>query len=786
MNGRELTTQKEVKSHPCLWFLASYLQLQMVAGGLYGFVVTGLSLKVDSIFLVCGILLLSLGITFFYYVEKLNGYRMYLGMGILVLYALLIFVTQDSFINGAVQLADGCLRSMNRRYESSLAMLSGGYNPADLTLFLVEIAVPLIFWTGACCVYRPDMLNLSVLLLPVAAVVLLCGGEPSAAALFVLLFGVLSLAASSRSVRKKRMWGEKKSERFRKNLTAHKNIQKKAAVLICGAGMLLSVVSFYLVKPVLSLQLEKAETITAKAEGRMMEALIDLLPAVSAGKLNLRVETPGGGVADGALGDMEGYSLQNVEDLKVISTGMPEETIYLKGFVGSGYTGDHWLETDGDAFEDAASNWKTEENPGLYIQNLPFLRCLYIDNENGTSGMQQLTVERINANSRYTYYPYNSFLNEFYQVQAGDGYVAGQEEQDDIFSWYSRSMAHEMLSAWKEDDEKKSVLDRVEASYSAFVKNTYLDVPDGFEELKEECSSQEIKEGDTDAAIKYIKSYFADNFTFSMDVSRLPEGEDFVRYFLYETRTGYSTHYASAATLMFRMFGIPSRYVVGYAAPRNLFTAQPDGTYTAVLQGDNAHAWTEIYVEGEGWMPVETTPGTLGTAEDVEYIGEKVTNEGTPQEEEEQKENQKETEENQPDAVWKSWFRDNLESIIHIFSILLLTACLLFVSIRWIRKRWRVLGLNRKKSPEKRIRDIFRAIYEHLVKIGLNEEIESGSEEFVRFVQKSCPQISREEYEHMMQLVQESCYSDEKITEKDVIFIRKMYQKIGRHKRKSV
>lgn len=41
---------------------------------------------------------------------------------------------------------------------------------------------------------------------------------------------------------------------------------------------------------------------------------------------------------------------------------------------------------------------------------------------------------------------------------------------------------------------------------------------------------------------------------------------DFVEHFLTDTKIGHSVHYASAAALMFRYYGIPSRYVEGYLA----------------------------------------------------------------------------------------------------------------------------------------------------------------------------------------------------------------------------
>lgn len=58
---------------------------------------------------------------------------------------------------------------------------------------------------------------------------------------------------------------------------------------------------------------------------------------------------------------------------------------------------------------------------------------------------------------------------------------------------------------------------------------------------------------------------------------------------------------------MYRIYGIPSRYAVGFRVTPDLFEEQEDGRYKAVLTDEQAHAWAEIYFDGEGWLPVETT-----------------------------------------------------------------------------------------------------------------------------------------------------------------------------------
>ncbi|CAN5119615.1 hypothetical protein BH24PSE2_BH24PSE2_15250 [soil metagenome] len=80
--------------------------------------------------------------------------------------------------------------------------------------------------------------------------------------------------------------------------------------------------------------------------------------------------------------------------------------------------------------------------------------------------------------------------------------------------------------------------------------------------------------------------------------------------FLFNTRQGFCGHYASAFTYLMRAGGVPARIVTGYlGGERN-----PIGDYYIVRQSD-AHAWSEVWLEGSGWTRVDPTiviaPGRL-------------------------------------------------------------------------------------------------------------------------------------------------------------------------------
>jgi transglutaminase-like putative cysteine protease len=70
--------------------------------------------------------------------------------------------------------------------------------------------------------------------------------------------------------------------------------------------------------------------------------------------------------------------------------------------------------------------------------------------------------------------------------------------------------------------------------------------------------------------------------------------------FLFETREGFCEHYASALTFLLRAAGLPARVVLGYQGGE----LNGLGGYYIIRQTD-AHAWTEVWLEDEGWVRVD-------------------------------------------------------------------------------------------------------------------------------------------------------------------------------------
>jgi len=106
---------------------------------------------------------------------------------------------------------------------------------------------------------------------------------------------------------------------------------------------------------------------------------------------------------------------------------------------------------------------------------------------------------------------------------------------------------------------------------------------------------------DDKALIQRVLTWFnQEDFHYSMEAPLL--GINAVDEFLFDTRSGYCEHYASAFAVMMRMAGIPARVVTGYQGG----WYSELGSYLLVRQSD-AHAWTEVWLPGSGWTRVDPT-----------------------------------------------------------------------------------------------------------------------------------------------------------------------------------
>jgi hypothetical protein len=106
-----------------------------------------------------------------------------------------------------------------------------------------------------------------------------------------------------------------------------------------------------------------------------------------------------------------------------------------------------------------------------------------------------------------------------------------------------------------------------------------------------------------------IESHLRRDFRYSLEPS-FPERqvrgiEPYLVHFLVHSRRGHCEYFATAMAMLARQVGVPARVVGGYRVAEH----NPVGGYDVVRE-KNAHAWAEVWIEGEGWRTSDATPAT--------------------------------------------------------------------------------------------------------------------------------------------------------------------------------
>ena len=292
----------------------------------------------------------------------------------------------------------------------------------------------------------------------------------------------------------------------------------------------------------------------------------------------------------------------------------PTEDLYLKGFVGGEYLGNNWEEADEEADIDlVAARYHWEEWRSWMIWM--YEQMYFIMNETSLAeadpeGEQQSRWVMIrNANSSYDtlYIPYyashqNQWLLYRRNIPA-NGYGYEYFEQEDMqIDWGLLDFMGEAGTWYRE----------LRDGYEEVVREVYTQVPR--EQLPRLAALVEENplEG-LDEITSFILYTLSSRASYTLTPGWAPVNEDVVEYFLFESGQGYCQHYAAAAALMYRMYGIPARYVSGYRVEPSAFEQTDNGRWAAEVTDESAHAWVEIFLPEYGWTPVEVTPAADGS-----------------------------------------------------------------------------------------------------------------------------------------------------------------------------
>jgi protein-glutamine gamma-glutamyltransferase len=144
----------------------------------------------------------------------------------------------------------------------------------------------------------------------------------------------------------------------------------------------------------------------------------------------------------------------------------------------------------------------------------------------------------------------------------------------------------------------------------------YLDLPAGFNPRTLELASQlrndpNVAGGGAEVLVQAaLNRLRTGNYQYTLDPGVY--GQHTADEFWFDRKEGFCEHIASAFVVLMRGMGIPARLVTGYQGGE---LNSVDGFW--VIRQSDAHAWTEVWLAGRGWVRVDPTsavaPGRTGS-----------------------------------------------------------------------------------------------------------------------------------------------------------------------------
>lgn len=305
----------------------------------------------------------------------------------------------------------------------------------------------------------------------------------------------------------------------------------------------------------------------------------------------------------GDLSDSKSFQPKGFSSLEVVMD--TPEAMYLHGFLGYNYSDGKWQAADYSQLDDYAEklSFLDEQNFTADSQAVKFT-----ENFANDFAFNNVTVTNLGANSSVNYTPATAKSDDLSQNFSSGGF----ENQKKIGD--KRSISSLTVSDFIQNSSEFSVkfhdeYDNLNDDYisnSAIFDEIYTrnltKIPDNINRILDtELAKYDVERGNLNDIANVIYDYLGE-FSYDSAASNLT-----LEQFLQTSKSGYSIHFASAATEIFRYYGIPARYAEGYIVDKNAAKNKLSGSPITLTDAD-FHAWTEYYLTGIGWIPFESTP----------------------------------------------------------------------------------------------------------------------------------------------------------------------------------
>lgn len=451
-------------------------------------------------------------------------------------------------------------------------------------------------------------------------------------------------------------------------------------------------------------------------------------------------EDKDGSMKDGQLLKVDDHHIKNRHHL-TMETSLQEiqQPLYLRGFSGTLYDGIGWRQIEN--YKNYRSLFNKLEKKEFMPQEIAN-NLLYTTDDYDKYVATHITLSDFRRKKDYGYYLYNSGFDDSYGF-IKDYSIKPYNEKEYGFDAFL-SMEY-LFDIDKSQIYHSDYFKKIQKEYSAFVKKEYT------ASYKPEKVVKIVKGFDYKnkyALVDRVRDYLRTNIKYTYIVDKSPADVDFVENLLFETKRGYSTHFASAAAVMLQSAGVPTRYVEGYCVLPKVFnkieTTHKYGYITVDVTDAYAHAWVEIYDSNFGWIPVDVTP-TYYSGSFEEYMKqfinldspqykEEIVEEEIPQEEPTptpEVEGGEEEYEEEVEGGGTNYFEIQLSTfvIICIVAGLLLIVLLILIAIPvsyYISKRRLNKRLN-KGTPESRIYNAYLYILKVATACGVDVNVDTFS-----------------------------------------------------------
>ena len=304
----------------------------------------------------------------------------------------------------------------------------------------------------------------------------------------------------------------------------------------------------------------------------------------------------------GDLSDSKPFRPKGFSSLEVVMD--TPEAMYLHGFLGYNYSDGKWQTADYSQFDDYAEKLSFLDEQNFTSDSLT---VNFAENFANDFAFNNVTVTNLGANSSLNYTPATAKSD----VSSHNFSSGGFENQRKIGEKKSISSltVNDLIQNSSEfsvkfHDEHDNLNDDYisnSAIFDEIYTRNFTKLPDNINRILDtELAKYDVERGDLNDIANVIYDYLG-GFSYDINSSNLT-----LEQFLQTSKSGYSIHFASAATEIFRYYGIPARYAEGYIVDKNAVKNKLSGSPFTLTDAD-FHAWTEYYLTGIGWIPFEST-----------------------------------------------------------------------------------------------------------------------------------------------------------------------------------